>query len=263
MYQSDASPIHSATLRGPETGTILLLLLIGVLLGGCYMPRDPENTQREVSGGTMHVGITRNAAPWAWMKDGQAHGVEAELMRRFARRMDAQVKWVPGTETNLLETLERFELDVVIGGLHRSSPWRNRIGFTRRYHTSRLMIGLPEGMNAVKSLSGREIAVEAHTPAVRLVRERDGHPVALERRATQLVAAPDWRLEQWGYEPAEPILQRNRHVLAVPPGENRWLMTLERFLHAQRGNMDELIRSQAGASGRAARSHAIIVGENR
>jgi hypothetical protein len=45
--------------------------------------------------------------------------------------------------------------------------------------------------------------------------------------------------------PTEIRLRRDKHVMAVPPGENGWLVHLERFLYAQGEHTQEILRAEA------------------
>jgi hypothetical protein len=56
---------------------------------------------------------------------------------------------VAGSESELIERLERHELDLVAAGLEETTPWVKRVGFTRPY------LRWPEDGRAV----GRVLAV--------------------------------------------------------------------------------------------------------
>jgi hypothetical protein len=133
------------------------------LLAACGLPRDPEGTLDHVRGGVLRVGMVEDP-PWASRDaQGQPRGVEVELTTALAETVDAEIRWNHGGETRLMAALERFELDLVIGGLDLDSAYAERVGFTAPYYGG------------------------------------DGH----------------------------------EHVLAVPPGENAWLMTVDRLLREQ------------------------------
>lgn len=112
----------------------LLIWLVGVL-AACDVPRDPEGTLSDARGGTIRVGIV-DQRPWATFDGHEAHGVEAELVRQLAAELGAQVEWVPGGESTLLEQLKRLELDLVIGGFVASSPWARHVGTTIPHATT-------------------------------------------------------------------------------------------------------------------------------
>lgn len=137
--------------------------LMAFLLIGCGIPRDPEETLEQISGGQMRVGVTENR-PWTYFENNRPAGIEVELIERFAEELNSQIHWMRGSESELLEALRQRELDVVIGGLTDSTPWSKELGLTEPYLTVR----------------------------------------------------------------------GKKHVMAVPPGENRWLLELDRFLQQQK-----------------------------
>jgi hypothetical protein len=47
-----------------------------------------------------------------------------------------------------------------------------------------------------------------------------------------------------GFEPSGVELPEERHVMAVPPGENGWLVALDRFLAARRGEAERFLREE-------------------
>ena len=60
-------------------------------------------------------------------------------------------------------------------------------------------------------------------------------PVPEKTGTVVFAALPDWQVPARGLVPTEVVLSRDEHVMAVPQGENAWIMRLERFL---RGNAD-------------------------
>ena len=59
------------------------------------------------------------------------------------------------------------------------------------------------------------------------------------------IAAYPWQLEAWGFEPTGIELPEEKHVMAVPLGENGWLVELERFLRAHRTEANKLLREES------------------
>jgi ABC-type nitrate/sulfonate/bicarbonate transport system substrate-binding protein len=60
-------------------------------------------------------------------------GTKADLVTAFAHSLGARVEWHNDSEAALFEKLEKFELDVVVGGLTADNPWAVKVGFTRPY----------------------------------------------------------------------------------------------------------------------------------
>lgn len=126
----------------------ILVLLTTALLSACDLPRDPEHTLDRVQGGVMRVGLIEHP-PWVDRADAEPDGVEVTLIRQFAKELDAEIRWIRGPEADLMRALQHAELDAVIGGLTRSTPWRREnIGFTRPYYRGRTVIAIPPGENA-------------------------------------------------------------------------------------------------------------------
>lgn len=140
-------------------GAAVVLMLV---IAGCDLPRDPEGTLARVAGGTMRVGVAH--PPDLGPEEAAIASLERDLAERFGREIKARIEWVSVTESEGMERLHRYELDLLLAGLKKTTPWQNKVALTRPY----------------------------------LITQRG------ERKI--------------------------EHVLAVPPGENRWMVRLEAFL---------------------------------
>lgn len=216
--------------------TALALALAAV--AGCGIPRDPDGTLDRVEGGTLRVGAAANP-PWITLGPAEGDeptGVEAELVRRFARDLGARVEWVEGAEADQFAALHEGELDVVVGGFTTDSPWRAKAALTYPYVTTELVIAIPAGAS-VPGVDGLTVAVEAGTAAAALVAAEGAVAVPVTdldgTAATEsaAVAIESWRLAERGLQPYVG-LATERHVMAAPLGENAFLVRLERFLVA-------------------------------
>lgn len=109
----------------------LLLVLTGC--GAVTIPSDPNNTLKEITGGTLRVGVTE-FEPWVQLEPGQEpQGIEPELVREFAAARDADIEWVPGAEHELAEQIKHDKLDIIIGGIASDTPWKTHAGVTKPY----------------------------------------------------------------------------------------------------------------------------------
>ncbi len=99
---------------------------------GCGMPHDPEETYRRAVGRTVRVGVCEHP-PFTMLEEGKLTGIEVDMIKGFARQLDAAVRWHRGAEGPLIEALGQGKLDVVIGGLKESSPWSSHAGATQPY----------------------------------------------------------------------------------------------------------------------------------
>ena len=216
--------------------------MIAVATASCGIPRDPEGTLARVEGGVLRVGVVDNP-PWASVPaSGEAAGVEPRLVRVLAAELGAGVEWVPGGESELLAALEHHSLDLVIGGLSAASPWGPKLGFSRPYYTDTLAVA---GVAAEGSLQGVRVGVERDRAGASALESRGAQPVPVAELAafSGPVAAPVWRLEQLGLSAGE-VLDQEKRVFAAAPGENGWLVRVERFLHARRDSIPALLRRE-------------------
>jgi polar amino acid transport system substrate-binding protein len=222
----------------------LPLVLVALAASGCAsFPHDPEGTLRRVQGGKLRVGLVE-APPWVVRTAGEPAGAEVELARQLAADLGATPEWVWGGEQRHMEALERFELDLVVGGLTDDTPWDARVGLTGPYFEDRVLVGFAD--TPPGALDGVTVAVRAGDPAAGKLRRKGAVPevVADLKQARPPLAAPDWRLEQLGLWPADVELQKRKHVMAVPPGENGWLRRVEEFLHARGPEVRDLLNRE-------------------
>jgi polar amino acid transport system substrate-binding protein len=230
----------------PSVVVFVLVVLVGA---GCAFPRDPRGTLERVQNGTMRVGIVEND-PWTRMEAGHASGVEVELLKDFARELGTEASFVPGTTPELLEAAKEAEVDVLIGGFTSTSPGVSEgkeAGVTGSYLTTHFVVGVSPGTSGFDDPSGREIAVGRIGGTSALLKEEGAVPVPVDGLPTaeMPIAAYMWQLEAWGFEPTSVELPKEEHVMAVPLGENGWLVELERFLRVNRGEAKSLLRKES------------------
>jgi polar amino acid transport system substrate-binding protein len=240
--------MRTNVLIGQRGFWVFVFALIAFISASCDFPRDPRGTLDKVQGGTMRVGIV-NHDPWTQMEEGRASGIEVALLRDFAAELETEVVFVQGTVPELLEAARQGEVDVVAGGFTSTSPGVSEgkeAGITGPYLVTRFAVGVPPGRPKFDDLSGRKIAVERIDGTAALLKEEGAIPVPVDdlSSADMPVAAYTWQLEEWGFDPTGVELPEEKHIMAVPLGENGWLVRLERFLRANRQEAVELLRKE-------------------
>lgn len=221
---------------------VLCLLAVLILVQGCRYPRDPNQTLAHIQGGVMHVGVIENT-PWVIKGSSGARGLEPELIRSLAESLDAEIRWYWGGESELITALQEYELDLVIGGLVKGAPLRQVVAFTKPYLKTELTVGAPTGEALPAKLNGQTVAVKRTATLKGALEEKGAKPVLVEdlSQAEGLVAAPRWWLQAHSFEAGHWSLHQYQHVMTVPPGENAWLLKLQRYLNGQRGLKERLI----------------------
>ena len=229
--------------------SILALLLAAAILAGCQYPRDPEGTLDRVRGGVMRVGVT-HVDPWVKLDGGEPSGVEVELLERFAKTLGAEIEWVEGSESDLVDALHGRQLDVVVAGLTRRSEWQRVVALTRPFVTYEVVIAAPDEATADRlseDLEGARIAVEAHSPeAAKLEEDTDAEVMPVDDIAAVdgPVAVPEYQVDDLGYVPTDAELDEHEHAMAVSMGENAFLVELERFLLDREAEAGELLERE-------------------
>lgn len=214
---------------------------------GCRIPKDPKRTFEKVKAEKVfRVGVIENGA---WVKKneaGEPGGAEAELVKEFARKINARPEWISGGEYELFESLKNFEIDMIIGGLAESSPYSKDAAFTNPYFTEKIVVGTPKG-EILQDVAGRKVYVETGSVAAYYLKDKNAQPVETENlfQSNGFVAAAEWLLVKKGFQPADIELYKIKHVIAVPPGENLWLITLDNFLAEKRTQIKSMLKGES------------------
>ena len=219
-------------------------MLAVAALTGCQVPQDPDGTLDIVRDGTMRVGVTESD-PWVDLADPEnPGGVEPELIRRFAAGLNAEIDWIDGSEEELIGALKEGQLDLVVGGLTKKSPWMKEASLTWPYLKTRLVVGAPPGSSLPDDLDDVPVAFERGGEAGGLLERKTGaRAVAVDQLddARGAVAADEWLLDDLDLRPTGVELAKHQHVMAAPLGENAWLVALERFLLRRTGEIRALL----------------------
>lgn len=140
-----------------RTSLMAVAAMLTTGLAGCMLPVDPDGTLDGVRGDVLTVGVTSAKNRAAVSADGDASGVEPDLMRGFADTLGADVVFVEGSEAELVDLLERDALDVAIGGFLDETPWVDKAATTLPYaettgptgKTQKHVMLVPLGENAM------------------------------------------------------------------------------------------------------------------
>lgn len=134
-------------------------LLGGVALGftACTSsgyPADPDGTLDRVTGGVLRVGASHHP-PYVDATGPEPRGSEPDLVRAFAAERNATIEWTVSGEEALMTALKKGDLDLVVGGLTKESPWTSHGSITRDYaeaegpdgESVKLVMAVPLGEN--------------------------------------------------------------------------------------------------------------------
>jgi polar amino acid transport system substrate-binding protein len=212
----------------------------------CGLPDDPESTLKRVTGGTMRVGVTESP-PWVVLGDGGPSGVEVEIVELFARELGAEIEWHEGSAEELAAALGMRELDLLAGGIVSTSGLAAHAGLSHPYLTTQVVVAVPPGTYG-GDIAGLEVAVESATEEAGVLDKTDAIPVRVDD-VTEVdgpIAVEGYLLDDLGLEDTGVRLSETDHVMAVPPGENAWLVRLERFLLDHEDEVHRILEEEGG-----------------
>jgi ABC-type amino acid transport substrate-binding protein len=219
-----------------------VLIAAFVLLSACGIPRDTENTLEDVTGGTMRVGVTEHE-PWVLLEGSEPTGVEVEIVKVFAEQLDADIEWIEGSEEELADAVEMRTIDLAIGGFTSRNMWASKMTLTHPYLTTQIVVAVPPDSDIEEDITGVEVAVEKGTSAAGVLAKTDARPVYVEDvteadgpRAIESYLVDDLDLRDTGLR-----LEEIDHSMAVPHGENAWLVRLERYLLGHSEEIDDIL----------------------
>lgn len=211
---------------------LLFALALVVVTTGCRYPRDPEGTLERVQSGVLEVGVVENP-PWVVEgPEGEPAGIEAEMVRALAKELDAEVVWYWSSEEKIIGALQSYQLDLGIGGIIKA-PWLTQaVSTSRPFFQSHVTVGFRPGQPVPETLEGVLIAVPAVNDVGGMLKEKGARIRHAEanRPAADALAGPGWWLRALGYQTGPWKLQTQHHVWLLPPGENAWIMKVERYL---------------------------------
>lgn len=109
------------------------ILLVSLFVISCsVIPRDSAGTLERVRGGELRVGVAHHP-PWVHVEGNQVTGIEPELIEAWARQLGARVRWLPGSEAELVEALHHRDADALVAGLRSDSPYGPQLALTQPY----------------------------------------------------------------------------------------------------------------------------------
>lgn len=229
----------------------LIALSLGVLglwaCDGLGYPRDPDGTLRRV----LETGRMRVAAidhvPWVVVEeDGVPRGAEVDLVEGFAHELGVAIEWRRAPAFSALEALERGDLDLAVGGFTKKAVTaQGGAGLTHAYFTEALVVATDPSAPVPRDLDGLKVHVAPNLMANTLVEDEGGVPVPEKTEVVYLTLLPDWQVPARGLVPTDVILNRDEHVMAVPQGENAWIMRLELFLRRHADGTATRLREHA------------------
>ncbi len=201
-----------------------------LFLGGCdRFPKDSRGTLEKVRNAILRVGLS-SYDPAA---DASAEpvGNQINFVNQFAKELHAQVLWVRGSQEDITQLLSHYELHMAIGGYTPSSPFKKEVTLTKPYYKEKIMIA-GFGRPVPPKIREQQVLVNNRLVAF-YVKQKGGIPVMtnnFEIQGNKLIAATEHALNKLDIQPDDKVLHELKYAVAVPMGENAFLIALEKFI---------------------------------
>lgn len=124
---------------------VVALLVAVLLVNSCQLPHDPEKSWKKAQQNGLRIGIVDNP-PFAQYHSGQPSGREVSLVTKFAHEHGMELKFFPGSESELIKMLEKYDLDVLIGGFEKKTLWIQKASPGATYDEKHVLL-IPKGEN--------------------------------------------------------------------------------------------------------------------
>jgi ABC-type amino acid transport substrate-binding protein len=166
-------------IRSRNTWVLACALLTTPFLSGCASSGSGSSgaLTRIVDSGVIRVGMTGEQPPLTMLsRESEFLGLDVALMRVLARSMGAEARFLRFEFDQLLDALDRGEVDVVMSGMTITPERVERVAFVGPYFTSGKTL-----LTRSKELAAIEIPADLDQPNLRIAALRGSTSEAFVR----------------------------------------------------------------------------------
>ncbi|MEE4241934.1 MAG: ABC transporter substrate-binding protein [Desulfopila sp.] len=169
-----------------------LLFLLLAILSGCAPVSDSEVTHDFGGVQTLKVGISPNAPPLVFKKEGRIQGLEIDFARQLGEFLGRKVKFVELSWDKQITALEKGDIDVIMSGMTITGKRSYRVAFSKPYMRSGqiLLVRMSQSnkfSSGIYSLMGNQpaIGVVENTTGDYLITETINRPDLTRYKTSQ------------------------------------------------------------------------------
>jgi polar amino acid transport system substrate-binding protein len=113
---------------------LLITGLLALLLSSCVSTNtNSRSANIAPAPDLIRVGVSSNAPPLIYSKNGETIGLEADFARKLGEFTGKQIKFVELKWENQIEALENNKIDIIMSGMSITQPRQYRIAFANPY----------------------------------------------------------------------------------------------------------------------------------
>lgn len=111
----------------------IIAVLIPLILISCGFPNDPEDSWKNAQEQGLLIGVT----------DSKQKEAEMHLIKSFCKANSLEPLFIEDTETALSKKLKHHKLHLVLGGFDKKTVWTERVGITKPYDGTHILLIAP------------------------------------------------------------------------------------------------------------------------
>ena len=123
--------------------------------------------------GALLAGIDVSSPPFTFLDPAKGHvtGVNVDIAREIAKRLDVELRLIPVTPSNRIPRLNNGEIDFIASPMTKNSDRALLVDFSRTYFvSSQLLLAKKGEIRSIKDLSSRRVGVVKGTSSERNIR---------------------------------------------------------------------------------------------
>lgn len=111
-----------------------ICIILFIMLFGCGpYPKDSYKTlQQIIDTKVLKIGVIEHK-PWTFLRGGTLQGIEIKIITEFAKSLNVEPQWHIYPESIAIHKLKENQVNIVVGGLTKTTPWNKEIALTRPY----------------------------------------------------------------------------------------------------------------------------------
>ena len=119
-----------------------LLVITSLLFISCNIPKDPHHSWQNAQNNGLKVGMVSQMD----VKKKSLLQTEKAWMEDFAKENNMEILFIENNETDLIERLKNYNIEIMIGAFEKKSIWKKEVGMTLPYDGKHVMF-IPKGEN--------------------------------------------------------------------------------------------------------------------
>lgn len=144
----------------PFTAAIAAVLVLSACAGPAA--GETSNELGTLSPGTLRIGATGDAKPYAYTENGELKGFDVEIAREVAKRIDLEPEFVTQEFSALLPAVANGQLDMAAASISDTEKRRETVDFSEHYFIGYISVlaATSSGItDDVASLSGKRLGL--------------------------------------------------------------------------------------------------------